>query len=126
MDSRLTRKPGLRRDNQSLDASLQGWVDHRREEWAVVDREFIESIRFLSVRVDIGIGSAHKPKHGRRMPLGSKRSEVFARRRRARSSDALHGEVPTKRIDYALGCLRVIHVERIVVQRGDFWGPRRA
>jgi hypothetical protein len=37
----------------------------------------IESARFLDLRVDIGVGPAHEPKHGRNVPLGSERSEEW-------------------------------------------------
>ena len=42
MDDPLCRKPSLRRDNQGLDARLQRRMDDRREQGAVVDREFVE------------------------------------------------------------------------------------
>ncbi len=71
MDSPLRRKPGLRRNNQGLDARRQRRVDNRREQWAVVDRKLIDSARFLGLRVDIGVGPAYESKHGRNVPLGS-------------------------------------------------------
>ena len=90
-------------------------MNNRREERAVVDREFIEPTRFLGFRVDIGIGAAHEPKHGRNVPLGPERSEVLARRRWPGLPDALSWEVSAKRVDYTLTRLRIIHVERVVI-----------
>src|SRR5271163_2782919 len=126
MDSPLRRKPGLRRNNQGLDARRQRRVDNRREQWAVVDRKLVDSARFLGFRVDIGIGAAHKPKYGRNVPFGSERSEVLARRRWAGLPDALGGEVSAKGVDYALARLRIIHVEGIMIQRRDLRRPRCA
>ena len=101
-------------------------MNNRREERAVVDREFIEPTRFLGFRVNLGIGAAHKPKHGGKVPFGSERSEVLARRRWPGLPDALGWEVSAKRIDYTLARLRIIHVERVVIQRCNFRRSRRA
>jgi hypothetical protein len=60
----VSRQPGLRRDNKGLHARLQCRMDNRRKERAVVDREFIDSTRFLSLTVDIRVGTAHEPKYG--------------------------------------------------------------
>jgi hypothetical protein len=77
-------------------------MDNRREQRTVVHREFIESTGFLGYFVDIGVGATHEPKDGGNVPFGPERSEVLARRRRPGLPDALGGEVPTKRVDYAL------------------------
>jgi hypothetical protein len=63
MQRALHRQPGLRRDNKSLNARLQCRMDNWRKERAMVDREFIDSTRFLSLIVDIRVGTAHEPKY---------------------------------------------------------------
>jgi hypothetical protein len=71
---------------------------------------------FLGLCVDIGIGAAHEPKDGGNVPLGSKRSKILTGWRRSGLPDTLGGEVPTKRVDHALGCRRVIPA---TAARGD-------
>ncbi len=50
------------------------------------------------------------------MPLGCERSEILTGWRRSGLPDTLGGEVPTKRVDHALGCRRVIPA---TAARGD-------
>jgi hypothetical protein len=81
----------------------------------VVDREFIEPTCFLGLCVDIGIGAAHEPKHGGNVPLfRTIRNPHWPAP--VRLPDTLGGEVPTKRVDHALGCRPVIPA---TAARGD-------
>src|SRR5689334_20874519 len=126
MDRRLRRQPSLRGDDQGLDAGLQCRVNNRREQRAVVDGELIEPARLLGLRVDVGVGPADEPEHGRNVPLGPERSEVLARRRGPGLPDALGGEVAAKRIGDAPGRIRVIHVQGVLIELRDLRPPRCA
>ena len=85
-------------------------MDDRRKQRTVIDWQLIESPSFLSLRIDIGIGATHEPEHGRNMPLGPERPEIFARRSRPGLPDSLGREMPAKRIGDARGGLRIIQL----------------
>src|SRR5271170_1055851 len=101
-------------------------MDYRREQRAMVYWEFIQPTRLLSFRVRVWIGSANEPEHGWRVPFGSERSEVLACRRCSSVADAVGRKVSAERIDDPRARLRVVHVQRIAVQRGYLRGARRA
>src|SRR6185312_623213 len=81
------RKPSLCRDDQRFDAGPQRRMNDGGVERTVIDRQLVESPRFLRLGVDSGIGAAHEPKHGGNLPFRPERSEILAGGRRARSAE---------------------------------------
>src|SRR5690242_3691918 len=111
------RQPCLRGNHQCLHARLQCWMDDRCKAWVVIRRELAHAALRFRLCVQLGIGPAHEPEHGRDMPLGAKRPEVFARRRRAVFLDPIGREKLAEGIRHALGRLRVILNQIIMVER---------
>src|SRR6185437_5279395 len=77
----------LCRDDQRFDAGPQRRMNDGGVERTVIDRQLVESPRFLRLGVDSGIGAAHEPKHGGNLPFRPERSEILAGGRRARLPD---------------------------------------
>src|SRR5437773_2306796 len=115
----LRREPRPRRDHECLDAGSQRRMDHGRELRAVVHRQFVEPIRFLRLRVDIRIGSAHEPEYRRCLPLGTERPKILACGCGPRLTHALGPKLPTEGVDHPPGGIAVVHVERVLMQGRD-------
>src|SRR5213595_369689 len=98
----------MRRDDQSLHARLQSWVNDRCEARMVVGRQRTDRALFLGLGITLGIVAAKKPVHRRRVPLRSKASTVLARHGRFRLLSRIDREVLTERLNNLLCCIKVI------------------
>ena len=59
----LSRQPSACRDDQGLDAGLQGRMDNGRKAWTMVGRDLGEPARLLGFRIMLGVGAADEPEH---------------------------------------------------------------
>src|SRR5579863_550172 len=94
-------------------------MNNRSKLWAMVDRNFVESIGFFGFGIGRWIGATYEPKYRGRMPLGPERSEIFARRRWPRLTNLLGTEVASKRVHHPLARIPIIHVQRVMIQLRD-------
>src|SRR5262249_36517224 len=94
----LRPQPGARRDDQCLDAGLQGRMNDWCKAWIVVRRDLVEPACLLGFRVAVGVGAANEPEHGGCVPFRAERSEILAGWSRPGLKHAVCGKVPTKRI----------------------------
>src|SRR6185437_16639195 len=90
-----------------------------RELRAVVHGQFVEPIRRLGLRIDVRIRAAHEPEYRWRMPFGTKRSKVLACRRRSRLTNPLRTKMSPECLDHPPTGLRIVHIERVAIQRRD-------
>src|SRR5512135_1156740 len=100
-------------------------MENGREFRTVVYWKFVYLVRLFGLRVSLRIGPADEPEDRGHVPFGSEGPEIFACRSRPRFPDALRSEMPAKSLCHPLGGILVVHVERVLIDRGDFRRPRR-
>src|SRR5690242_17696242 len=105
---------------------MQSWLDDRCEARIVVSWDLGELALLFRLGVQIGVDAADEPEHGWNAPLGSKRSEVFARRRWLRFLHTLSRKVADEGVMDSPRRCRIVHHERIPVQWRDLRLFRRA
>src|SRR4026209_1380704 len=120
------RKPGKGTDDHGFDPRLQGRMNHRCEEGAVIDLQIVDPACCLCLGVNLRISAADEPVNGRDVPCGTEATKVFAGRCRSCVAHAIGWEIAAQRFGDSIARSLVVDVEWLSVETRNLRWPRRA
>src|SRR5690348_292706 len=100
-------------------------MHNRSEAGVVIGGDLPDLAGSFGLRVDFGIATSHEPEHRRHVPLRSETAKVLACRCRLGLLYAFSGEVRSKGVGDAPGCLRVVSDKSVAVEDRDLRLLRR-